>query len=182
METTAGYPCKEKEGKEVKTTALYPGSFDPLTLGHMDLIQRALGMFDQVIVAVVKNPGKGMLFSLEERVALVKKTTQRFKGKIKVVAFEGLLVDLVRKEGNPVVIRGLRAISDYEYEFQMALMNRKLSKHFEVVFLMPDEKYTYLSSTLVRDIARLKGKLTGLVPPGIEKAIKLKIKQVAEKA
>ena len=159
-----------------KRKALYPGAFDPLTMGHLDLIRRAVSMFDEVVVAVLRNPGKGQLFTLEERVALVKKATARYKTKVKVISFDGLLVNLMKQQGNPVAIRGLRVVSDFEYEFQMALMNRKLSKKFEVVFLMPDEKYTYLSSTLVRDIARLKGNLKGLVPPVIETAVRKKLK------
>ena len=159
-----------------KRIALYPGAFDPMTLGHLDLVSRALSLFDELIVAVVRNPGKGQLFTLAEREALVKKVVAKYRGRVKVVVFDGLLVDLVKKMGNPVVIRGLRVISDFEYEFQMALMNRKLSKKFEVVFLMPDEKYTYLSSTLVRDIGRLHGRLKGLVPPAIEAAIRKKLK------
>jgi pantetheine-phosphate adenylyltransferase len=156
--------------------ALYPGAFDPLTLGHLDLIQRAVSMFGEVVVAVLRNPGKEPLFTLEERMELVRKATAPFKKKVRVVSFDGLLVDLMQKEGYPVAIRGLRVVSDFEYEFQMALMNRKQSSRFEVVFLMTDEKYTYLSSTLVREIARLGGDLKGLVPPAIKSAVYKKLK------
>ena len=155
--------------------ALYPGSFDPLTLGHLDLIKRGLSVFEEVTIAVVENPGKSPLFSPTERVALIREATQGWEG-LKVESFDGLLVDYVKKKGNPVVLRGLRVISDFEYEFQMALMNRKLYDAFEVVYLMPDEKYTYVSSSLVKEIARLGGKIDELVPPGVASKIRDKIK------
>jgi pantetheine-phosphate adenylyltransferase len=155
--------------------ALYPGSFDPLTLGHLDLIRRGLEVFDEVTVAVVRNPGKSPLFNAAERVDLIQKATKGFKG-LKVVSFDGLLVEYVEKMGDPVVLRGLRVLSDFEYEFQMALMNRKLHPTFEVVYLMPDERYTYVSSSLVKEIARLNGKIDELVPPLVAKAIRVKIK------
>jgi pantetheine-phosphate adenylyltransferase len=155
--------------------ALYPGSFDPLTLGHLDLIRRGLGIFDEVTVAVVRNPGKSPLFSSDERVALIREATQGMAG-LKVESFDGLLVEHVKKMGDPVVLRGLRVLSDFEYEFQMALMNRKLHSAFEVVYLMPDERYTYVSSSLVKEIARLKGHIDELVPPVIAKAIHAKLK------
>jgi pantetheine-phosphate adenylyltransferase len=154
----------------MKRKALYPGSFDPLTLGHLDLIKRGLSLFDEVTVGVVLNPGKDPLFSVEERMHQIKGATRSLK-KVKVAAFDGLLIDYVRKLGNPVVLRGLRVLSDFEYEFQMALMNRKLHKAFEVVYLMPDERYTYVSSSLVKEISRLGGPIKDLVPPGVAKEI-----------
>lgn len=154
--------------------ALYPGSFDPLTLGHLDLIRRGLEVFDEVSIAVVENPGKSPLFSAAERVALIQKATAGM-GELKVAAFDGLLIDYVKKMGDPVVLRGLRVLSDFEYEFQMALMNRKLYPAFEVVYLMPDEKYTYVSSSLVKEIARLKGNIVDLVPKVVAEAIGKKL-------
>jgi pantetheine-phosphate adenylyltransferase len=155
--------------------ALYPGSFDPLTLGHLDLIRRGLSLFDEVTVGVVINPGKNPLFSVEERMLQIKGATRNLK-KVKIEAFDGLLIDYVKAKGNPVVLRGLRVLSDFEYEFQMALMNRKLHKAFEVVYLMPDERYTYVSSSLVKEIARLGGPIKDLVPAGVAKAIAKKLK------
>jgi pantetheine-phosphate adenylyltransferase len=154
--------------------ALYPGSFDPLTLGHLDLIRRGLEVFDEVTVAVVENPGKSPLFSSAERVDLIRQATAGMAG-LKVEAFDGLLVEYVKSKGDPVVLRGLRVLSDFEYEFQMALMNRKLHPAFEVVYLMPDERYTYVSSSLVKEIARLKGQVGELVPEVVAKAIKAKL-------
>ena len=154
--------------------ALYPGSFDPLTLGHLDLIKRGLEVFEEVTVAVVENPGKSPLFSAAERVEQIKSATAGMAG-LKIESFDGLLIDYVKKKGDPVVLRGLRVLSDFEYEFQMALMNRKLHPAFEVVYLMPDEKYTYVSSSLVKEIARLNGKIDELVPEVVAKAISKKL-------
>lgn len=155
--------------------ALYPGSFDPLTLGHLDLIRRGLEVFEEVTVAVVENPGKSPLFSSAERVEQIKAATAGM-GSLKIESFDGLLIDYVKKKGDPVVLRGLRVLSDFEYEFQMALMNRKLHPAFEVVYLMPDEKYTYVSSSLVKEIARLNGKIDELVPANVAKAMASKLK------
>lgn len=155
--------------------ALYPGSFDPLTLGHLDLIKRGLEVFGEVTVAVVKNPGKSALFSEAERIAQLNDATKGLIG-VHVEAFDGLLIDYVKKKGNPVVLRGLRVLSDFEYEFQMALMNRKLHKDFEVVYLMPDERYTYVSSSLVKEIARLGGAVDELVPAPVSEALKSKFR------
>jgi pantetheine-phosphate adenylyltransferase len=155
--------------------ALYPGSFDPLTLGHLDLIRRGLEVFEEVTVSVVENPGKSPLFNAQERVELIREVCKGMPG-LKVEAFDGLLVDYVQKKGDPVVLRGLRVLSDFEYEFQMALMNRKLHPAFEVVYLMPDERYTYVSSSLVKEIARLGGKIEELVPPRIAEAIAKKLR------
>jgi pantetheine-phosphate adenylyltransferase len=142
---------------------IYPGSFDPPTLGHLDLIRRGHAMFGNLTVAVLRNGGKSPLFSIEERVALLKKLLKGMKG-VKVSTFDGLLVDFLKEHKNPVVLRGLRVVSDFEYEFQMALMNRKLDPRFEVVYLMPDERYSYISSSLVREVARLGGPIENFVP------------------
>lgn len=147
--------------------AIYPGSFDPVTNGHLDLIERGEKMFDRVIVAVLKNVEKEPLFSVPERIEMLRESTRHWPG-VEVDIFQGLLVDYARKKGAGVILRGIRAISDYEYELQMALMNRKLEPRLETVFMLPGESYSYLSSKLVREIARLGGALTGLVPPAVE--------------
>lgn len=147
--------------------AIYPGSFDPVTNGHLDLIERGEKMFDRVIVAVLKNVEKEPLFSVPERIEMLRESTKHWPS-VEVDIFQGLLVDYARKKGAGVILRGIRAISDYEYELQMALMNRKLEPRLETVFMLPGESYSYLSSKLVREIARLGGALTGLVPPAVE--------------
>jgi len=151
--------------------AIYPGTFDPVTLGHIDLMERALRIFGELVVAVSASPGKRPLFSLEERVAQVRAATVGMR-QLEVVGFGGLLVDLVRAQRAHVLIKGLRALSDFEYEFQMALMNRKLDPDLETAFLMPSEKYTYLNSTVVKELATLGGDLGGLVPPVVEEALR----------
>jgi pantetheine-phosphate adenylyltransferase len=151
--------------------AIYPGSFDPVTNGHLDIIQRGRHLFDRVIVAVSKNSQKAPYFSLEERVMFLRTSLKPFSD-IKVESFSGLLADFVKKHRAAAVIRGLRAVSDFEYEFQMALMNRRQNTQFETVFLMPDERYTYLSSSLIREISRLGGNVRGLVPSDVEIALK----------
>jgi len=150
--------------------AVYPGSFDPLTNGHLDLIQRALRIFDELVVAVVTNPGKTALFTDVERVEMIREATRDLRG-IEVMAFDGLLVDFVGRVGARAVIRGLRAVSDFEYEFQMALMNRKLREEIETVFLMPHEAYTYISSRLIKEVAGYGGSVAGLVPAPVEKRL-----------
>ena len=147
----------------VQRTALFPGTFDPFTNGHLDLTQRAARLFDRVVVAVADSTAKGTLFSLEERAAMIRDSVRRL-GTVRVVTFDDLVVSCARRERAQVLIRGLRAVSDFEFEFQMALMNRRLSRRLEVAFLMPSQEYTYLNSTLVREIARLGGDVTGLVP------------------
>jgi pantetheine-phosphate adenylyltransferase len=151
----------------VTTRAVYPGSFDPLTNGHLDLIERSLRIFDDLIVAVVTNPAKDALFSDAERVEMIQEATRGLR-KIDVVIFDGLLVDLVARVGARAIVRGLRAVSDFEYEFQMALMNRKLREEIETVFLMPHEAYSYISSRLIKEVARYGGSVKGLVPAGVE--------------
>lgn len=153
---------------------IYPGSFDPITNGHLDIIERASKICDEVIVAVLKNPGKNPLFTLEERVDLIKKVVQDFPN-VKVECFSGLLVDYVMHHDAKVIIKGLRAVSDFEYEFQMALMNRKLAPEVETVFLMASSKHSYLSSSLVKEVARFGGCIEGLVPDIIKQALLEKI-------
>ena len=153
-----------------KRIAVYPGSFDPVTFGHLDIIDRAAKIFDHVIVSVFTHSAKKSLFSVEERVAMLK-TALKGKKTVTVDCFEGLLVDYVKRKKTDVVIRGLRAISDLEYEFQIAATNRTLYPGIETVFFMPRQRYTYLSSSIVRDIAHFKGDVSKLVPPHVAKAI-----------
>jgi len=146
-----------------KVIAIYPGSFDPLTNGHLDLIERGSKIFDELIVAILRNPEKQALFSLAERKEMMTAMTERWDN-VRVDTFDGLMVDYAGRVKASAVLRGIRAISDYEYELQMALMNRKLSPNLETVFMMPAEAYSYLSSRLVREIAQLGGNVDGLVP------------------
>jgi pantetheine-phosphate adenylyltransferase len=155
-------------------TALFPGTFDPFTNGHLDLTRRALRLFDRVVIAVAHNPAKGTLFSVEERVGLIH-ATLRGQRRVEVVDFGDLLVDCAARHGAQVMIRGLRALSDFEFEFQMALMNRRLSRGLEVAFLMPSVQYTYLNSSLVKEVARLGGNVEGLVPASVLAALKAKL-------
>ena len=156
--------------------AIYPGSFDPVTNGHLDVIDRALKLFDQVIVAVANNDKKQPLFSLNDRLKFLRATTKGFKN-VEIAAFDGLLVDFALERKATAVVRGLRAISDFEFEFQMALMNRKLESRIETIFLMPKEEYTYLSSRIVKEIARLGGRVVDFVPPQVAVALKTKLKR-----
>ena len=153
--------------------AIYPGSFDPITNGHLDVIERARKLFDEVVVAVAHNDEKQPLFSLQDRLDLLSQTAGKIDN-VRIAEFEGLLVDFARKQEAGVVIRGLRAISDFEFEFQMALMNRKLDPAVETIFLMPKEEYTYLSSRIVKEIARLGGDVSGFVPACVAKALSRK--------
>ena len=154
--------------------AIYPGSFDPVTNGHLDLIERGEKMFDLLIVAVLENADKQPLFSVSERVDMLREVTRHWSG-VEVDVFGGLLVDYARRRGAGVILRGIRAVSDYEYELQMALMNRKLEPRLETVFMLPGVTYSYLSSKLVREIARLGAPLGGLVPPIVEERLKSKV-------
>lgn len=155
----------------MKRRAVYPGTFDPVTNGHLDLIHRSLQLFDEVIVAVAERPAKQPLFGLEERVQLVREATHTWKG-VRVEAFHGLLVDFATSNQCQAVVRGLRAVADFEYEFQMALMNRKLAKTIETMYLMPSEIYVYLSSSIIKEVAGLGGEVKQLVPRGVERALK----------
>lgn len=147
-------------------TALYPGTFDPVTNGHLDLIRRALNLFDRLVVAVGTGRQKAPMFSLQERKLMIAEAVEGMD-RLEVVGFEGLLVDAVSQAGAVAIIRGLRAVSDFEYEFQMALMNRRLAEGVEAVFLMPSERYTYLDSTIVKEVAALGGDVAGLIPEGV---------------
>ena len=150
--------------------AIYPGSFDPITMGHIDVIQRAAKLFDEVVVAVAFNDQKKTVFSPEERVAMIE-TVVDGSSNIRVARFNGLLVNFAREQEAVAVVRGLRAVSDFEFEFQMALMNRKLEPTIETIFLTPREEYTYLSSRIVKEIARLGGNVDAFVPPSVARAL-----------
>src|SRR3981081_4018496 len=154
--------------------AIYPGSFDPVTNGHLDVVERARKLFDEVIVAVAHNDEKRPLFTLQERLDLLQNTLGKIDN-VRIAHFEGLLVDFAMAEKAGAVIRGLRAISDFEFEFQMALMNRKLEGTVETIFLMPKEEYTYLSSRIVKEIARLGGDITSFVPAIVAEAFARKL-------
>jgi pantetheine-phosphate adenylyltransferase len=154
--------------------AIYPGSFDPITNGHLDVLQRAAGLFDELIVAVAQDNAKQSLFSLEERVALLTDATGHIPN-LRVLPFRGLLVNFARQQDAIALVRGLRAVSDFEFEFQLALMNRKLEPNLETLFLMPREELTYISSRLVKEIARLGGNVNQFVPPHVVAALKTKL-------
>jgi pantetheine-phosphate adenylyltransferase len=158
------------------TLAVYPGTFDPFTNGHLDILERASRIFPRMIVAVVANAEKSPLFTVEERKEIIRDAIRGMKG-VRVDAFDGLLVDYVSEQGASVAIRGLRAISDFEFEFQMALMNRRLADGIETVFLMPHESYTYLSSRLVKEVSLLGGTVKGLVSPMVERMLKDRYRQ-----
>lgn len=147
--------------------AICPGSFDPLTMGHVDIIERAARLYDRIVVAVLVNPNKHPLFTVDERLAIIGEVFAG-RGNVEADTFEGLLVDYARRKGASVIVRGLRAVSDFEYESQMALMNRHLSPHLETTFLVPAEQYTYISSTLIKEVFSLGGDIDGLVPPVVE--------------
>ncbi len=150
--------------------AVYPGMFDPIHNGHVDLIQRSLRIFDELIVAVVANPGKEPLFPVSVRLEMIDEATGGLSN-LRITSFDGLLIDLVARERADVIVRGIRAVSDFEYEFQMALMNRKLRSTVETVFMMPHERYTYISSRLIKEVAALGASVAGMVPPVVEKAL-----------
>lgn len=160
------------------TTAIYPGSFDPLTFGHIDILERSVRLFDHVVIAILTNSQKAPLFTIEERLAMVRDVVNpKFPDvEIEVDVFHGLLVDYARRKSAQVIVRGIRAVTDYEYELQMALMNRRLAPGIETVFMMPAENYSYLSSHLVKEIAGHAGSITGLVPELVEKRLKEKFK------
>jgi pantetheine-phosphate adenylyltransferase len=151
-------------------TAIYPGSFDPLTNGHLDVVQRAAKLFDRVVVAIAKNESKNPLFTLNERLALVKQAVKHLPN-VEADAFDGLLIEYVARRKAHVVVRGLRAVSDFEFEFQLALMNRKLNENIEAIFMMPKDTYTFLSSRIVKEIARLGGDVSPFVPAHVQSAL-----------
>ena len=160
--------------KPATVVALYPGSFDPITNGHLDLIQRGSALFDRLIVAILRNDEKRPLFGLEERIEMLREVSRDLPN-VEVGSFGGLLVDYARNQGASVILRGIRAVSDYEYELQMAMMNRKLEPDIETVFMLPGEPYSYLSSRLVREIARLGGPVKDLVPPIVAERLRAKV-------
>ncbi len=160
--------------------AIYPGTFDPITYGHIDLIKRALEIFPEVIIAVAHNPQKNPLFTVKERVQMLQKATADLKG-VKIRDFKGLVVDFARKQKVKVLIRGLRMISDFEYEFQMALTNRKLAPDIETIFLMPQESYSYISAKLLKETAFLGANLSSFLPRFVEKALKQKMEPTRTK-
>jgi pantetheine-phosphate adenylyltransferase len=160
---------------EVNTVrAIYPGTFDPLTNGHLDLIARGSKIFDHLIVAILNNSEKQPLFPVRERVEMIVDATREF-GNVSVGTFDGLLVEFARQQQAQALLRGIRAISDYEYEFQMALMNRRLAPQLETVFMMPAEKYSYVSSRLIREVFRLGGSVEGLVPPSVVERLQSRV-------
>jgi pantetheine-phosphate adenylyltransferase len=159
--------------KRSGSLAVFPGSFDPVTNGHLDIVDRGLAVFDRVRMAILLNPEKKPLFTVEERVAMIREAYGG-KGRVEVDTFSGLLVDYARKIGASVIIRGIRAISDFEYEFQMALMNRRLDPSIETVFMIPAESYTYVSSRLVKEVFQLGGRVSDLVPPVVERRLREK--------
>ena len=154
-------------------TAVYPGSFDPVTNGHIDVIERALKIFDKVIVAVGDNPGKKPLFTKKERIGMLEESTKHLKN-IWIDSFAGLLLDYVKSKNSKIVIRGLRAVSDFEFEFQRALLNRVVDSGIETVFIMTKEDYVYLNSSIIKEIAMFNGKVSGLVPKIVEKKLREK--------
>lgn len=151
-------------------TAVYPGTFDPVTNGHLDIIRRGARLFSGVVVAILRNPAKDPLFSLSERIHMVAQATSDL-GNVRVDAFEGLLVDYARRQDARIIVRGLRAVSDFEFEMQMAMMNRRMNDDVETVFMMPSESYSYVSSRLVREVVMLGGSVEGIVPDAVAAAL-----------
>jgi len=160
----------------MKRTAICPGTFDPITNGHIDLVKRGLSIFDEVIIAVAASPKKQPWLGINERLRLIKGAVKALKN-VRVESFDGLLVEYVKTKKGVAVIRGLRAMSDFEYELQMALMNRRLDRKIETVFMMPSEEYTFLTSTIIKEVASFGGSIKGLVPDVVEKALKEKFKK-----
>ncbi len=157
--------------------AIYPGSFDPITTGHLDVIERGSRLCDRLIVSILRNEAKAPLFTVEERMEMLSEVTDRFPN-VEVDCFHGLLADYALRRGARVIIRGIRAISDYEYELQMALMNRRLQPQLETIFLLAGEQYSFISSKLVKEIISLGGNIAGLVPPTVEKCLRARLKEV----
>ncbi len=158
---------------------IYPGTFDPVTFGHIDIVKRAVDLFDEVVVTVAINPSKKPLFTTEERVEMLRESLDEFKAKVVIDSFDGLLVEHAKQVGAQAIIRGLRQISDFEFEFQMALMNRKLSGDITTIFLMPHERYTYLNSTVIRNLASLHADVSSFVPQNVHDALKKKFQKLA---
>jgi pantetheine-phosphate adenylyltransferase len=158
---------------------IYPGTFDPITNGHLDLIERGLRIFDEIIIAVAPSPKKQPLFDLKDRLRLIRESVKDCQN-VKVEAFSGLLVEYVKDKGGIAIIRGLRAVSDFEYELQMALMNRRLDMNIETVFMMPSEEFSFLTSTIVKEVASFGGSVKGLVPEVVDAALKEKFKAIED--
>ena len=158
-----------------KTVAIYPGTFDPVTNGHIDIIKRALKLFNKLIVAVAHNPQKSPMFTQEERVSFIRKATRGWKN-LEIDSFDDLLINYARKKGANVIIRGLRAISDFDFELQMGLMNRTLDKSLETIFMIPSEEYSFLSSKIIKEIASFNGEIGDHVPSSVAKGLKKKFK------
>ncbi len=165
--------AKDSATQMHKRKAIYPGSFDPITNGHLDVLQRAAGVFDELVIAVARDNNKQSLFSVDERVQMIREVVDL--SHVTVVAFDGLLVDFAAQQNAVALVRGLRAVSDFEFEFQLALMNRKLSPALETVFLMPREELTYISSRIVKEIARLGGNIDLFVPPNVARALRQRL-------
>jgi pantetheine-phosphate adenylyltransferase len=161
--------------QRMKRIAVYPGSFDPVTKGHLDIINRALEFVDELIIAILINPEKKALFSVKERMEMIRNCIPK-NGSVQIDQFDGLLVEYARKKDAQMIIRGLRAVSDFDYEFQMALMNRRLEPQIETVFLVPAEQYSYVSSRMVKEISQLGGSVRGLVPDEVEKKMQKKFR------
>lgn len=155
---------------------IYPGTFDPVTYGHIDIVKRAVDLFDEVFITVAINPSKQPLFTTQERVEMLRESLKEFNNKVIIDSFDGLLVEHAKKVGAIAIVRGLRQISDFEFEFQMALMNRKLSGDITTIFLMPHERYTYLNSTVIRNLASLKADISNFVPSNVQEALKKKFR------
>lgn len=165
-----------------KTIAIYPGTFDPITNAHVDLLERGLLLFDKVILAIAPNPNKNPDFTIKERIQMAQDALKHIKNnRLEVESFEGLLVDYIRRKNANVIIRGLRAVSDFEYEFQMALMNRTLAPDIETIYMMPGDAYTFLSSHIVKEVSQLGGNVSRLVPKNVYKALQRKYQRVAYK-
>ena len=164
----------------MSTLAVYPGSFDPLTNGHVDIIERGARLFDRIVVALLVNAEKSPLFTVEERLDIAR-TVFRNLPNVEVDTFDGLLVDYVERRGAQVIVRGLRAVSDFEFEFQMALMNRRLNGKIETIFMMPAEQYSYISSRLIKEVFALGGRVHGLVPDSVEERLRQKVTKPSQK-
>jgi pantetheine-phosphate adenylyltransferase len=166
--------------RESSRIAIYPGSFDPITNGHLDLIQRGSRLFDRLIVSILRNEEKEPLFSAEERIEMLREVAEPYPN-VEVDAFDGLLVDYAAHHGATVILRGIRAISDYEYELQMALMNRRLRPEIETLFMMSNEAYSFVSSRMVKEVFRLGGAISGLTPPPVEARMRVRFSQIKHK-
>lgn len=160
----------------MKSRAIYPGTFDPVTYGHIDLVKRARKIFDEVVVAVAHNPAKAPLFTVEERVSLLRRATRSLRG-VTIDHFDSLVVDYARRRGARVMVRGLRMLSDFEYEFQMALTNRKLADDVETIFMMPSESYAYISARLIKEAGALGANLSAFIPPFVASALRRKLRR-----